>query len=122
MSVAFWSAKLTTGNPVSVQPPEGYVLNVVQAALANGKDGKSYQVHVDTLAIEGEKIESVVGTLRTDKCDQFNFNLVFGYDVETKFSISSGDKESKAAVYLSGYYQPAPDDGKLFIRIALLSL
>ncbi len=113
MSVAFWATKIVAGKPVEVQPPEGYVLNVQQAAIVNGKDNQSYTVNVDTLAIEGEKLEAVIGTLRPGKVDQFNFNLVFGYDVPTKFSVTSGDKDSKAVVHLSGYFQPAPeDDGK----------
>lgn len=114
MSVAFWSTKLVAGKSVEVQPPEGYVLNLQQAALVNGNDKDSYAVHVDTLAIEGDKLESVIGTLRSGKVDQFNVSLVFGYDVATSFSITTNDKSGKAAVYLSGYYQPAPDDdGKI---------
>ena len=110
MSVAFWSIKLTPGKPVDVQPPEGYVLNMQQAALVGAKAGVSATVSVETLAIEGEKLEAVVGTLRAEKTDQFTTSLVFGYDVPAKFSCQSSDKS--ATVHLSGYYQPAPDDGK----------
>lgn len=110
MSIAFWSIKIVGNKPVEVQPPEGYVVNVQQAALANGKDKTSYVVSVDTLAIEGEKLSAVIGTLRTTTVEQFNCNLVFGYDVPTKFSVASND--NNGAVYLSGYFQPAPEDGE----------
>jgi hypothetical protein len=112
MSVAFWSTKLVAGKTANVQPPEGYVLNVTQVCLSNGKTDQAYAVHVDTQAIEGDKLESVIGILRGGKTEQFSMNLVFGYDVPTTFSVTTSDKDGKAAVYLSGYYQPAPDDGK----------
>ena len=38
--IAFWNAKVTAGKSVEVQPPEGYVLNLQQAALA-GEDKTS---------------------------------------------------------------------------------
>jgi hypothetical protein len=110
MSVAYWSVKLTD-KPVQVQPPEGYVLNITQAALVNGKEGQFVTINVDTLAIEGDKLESVIGTLRAGKTEQFQLQLVFGYDVPTTFSLGN-NKDGKAVVYLSGYYQPAPDDGE----------
>lgn len=52
-------------------------------------------------------MSAVVCTLRSKTTDQCTLNLVFGYDVSTKFSFT-GDKQS--TVYLSGYYQPAPED------------
>lgn len=110
MSIAFWSIKVVSNKPVEFQPPEGYVVNVQQIALANGKDKASYVVSVDTLAIEGDKLSAVLGTLRTGGVEQFNVNLVFGYDVPAKFSVASTD--NNGAVYLSGYYQPAPEDGE----------
>lgn len=118
MSVAFWSTKVTSGKPAQVQPPEGYVLNVQQASVVNGSEKASYLVHVETLAIEGDKLEAVIGTLRPGKTDQFPCSIVFGYDVPTTFSVTvNGDKgDGKAAVYLSGYFQPAPDDGKHILR------
>lgn len=102
MAVAFWSVKLTTQGPVNVQPPEGYVLNVQQVALIGGKEKSSYKVKAETQAIEGGDLESFLGTLKANTCDQFSCSLVFGYDVATKFSLVSDDKEGKAAVYLSG--------------------
>lgn len=106
MSVAFWSVQLKAGKPVEVQPPEGYVLNLQLASL-QGENEKCAVVKVDTLAIEGDPLSAVVCTLRTRTADQVNVNLVFGYDVSTKFSFT-GDKSS--SVYLSGYFQPAPED------------
>ena len=52
-------------------------------------------------------MSAVLCTLRSKTNDQCTLNLVFGYDVSTKFSFT-GDKQS--TVYLSGYYQPAPED------------
>ncbi len=107
MSIAYWSVKLVPGKPVSVQAPEGYVLNVNQAALVGGKEKSTFVVKVDTVAIEGDKLESVLGTLRPVSVEQFSMNLVFADDVPTSFSVASTD--NSGSVYLSGYYQPGPD-------------
>lgn len=106
MSVAFWSVQLKAGKEVEVQPPEGYVLNLQLAAL-QGENEKCAVIKADTFAIEGDKLQAVICTLRSKTTDQCTLNLVFGYDVSTKFSFT-GDKGS--TVYLSGYYQPAPED------------
>lgn len=104
MSVAFWSCKLAKGKPQEVQPPEGYVLNVQQAALTG--EGKAI-VKLKTVSIEGDEMEAVVGTLKSGSCDQIALSLVFGFDVPTTFSVECSTKDT--AVYLSGYYQPGPD-------------
>ena len=52
MSVAFWSAEVSKGKPVEVQPPEGYVLNLQQAAITSDKDNASAIVKAKTTAIE----------------------------------------------------------------------
>jgi hypothetical protein len=102
MSVAFWSVKLTNGKAVEVQPPEGYVLNVQQAAYV----GEAHTVvKVHTTSVEGDKLESVICTLRSKTADQVSMSLVFGYDVPVAFSA-----EGKGEVYLSGYYQPGPEE------------
>lgn len=108
MSVAFWSIELKVGKPVVVQPPEGYVLNVQLAALS-GESGAASVVRVETLAIEGETLNSVLCTLRPKATEQCNINLIFGYDVNATFSVTG---EAKNAVFLNGYYQPAPEDGE----------
>lgn len=102
MSVAFWSTKLTANKPVKVQPPEGYILNIQQAVLVDGKDKVAYRVKVDTVAIEGEPLESVIAVLRSGVHDQSPLNLVFGYDVETTFTVLG---DNAGAVYLSGELQ-----------------
>ena len=100
MSVAFWTAELKTSTPVDVQPPEGYVLNLSLAALS--RSGKGSQViKVKTVSIDGEDIEAVIGTLKSNQVEQINFNLLFGYDVPVTFSLS-GDAQAK--VYLSGFF------------------
>ena len=57
MSVAFWSIKLSGGCAVEVQPPEGYVLNLQQAALSG--EGVAV-IQVQTVSVEGGKIDSVM--------------------------------------------------------------
>ena len=110
MSIAFWSATVKVGTPLEVQPPEGYVLNVQQAALVceNENAKGSMQVICHTTAIEGDALTSVIGTLRPNSVDQFAMALVFGYDVPVKFSVEGSLKGG--VVHLSGYYQPGPDD------------
>ncbi len=107
MSVAFWSVTVTNKTPVEVQPPEGFVLNLQQAALVGAAKGAAV-LKVSTVAIEGDAIEAVIGTLRPVTADQINFSLVFGYDVPATFSLSG---DANGTVHLSGYYQPGPDDG-----------
>ena len=74
MSVAFWSAEIKAGKPAEVQPPEGYVLNIQNAALAvDSADAKgSLVLKAQTVSIEGDKLNAVLGTLRTGSCEQFN--------------------------------------------------
>lgn len=107
MSVAFWSATVTSKSPVEVQPPEGFVLNLQQAALVGAKKDSSAVLKVSTVAIEGDAIDAVIGTLRPVTADQINLSLVFGYDVPATFTITG-----EGSVHLSGYYQPGPDDGE----------
>lgn len=72
MSVAFWSAVVKVGKPVEVQPPEGYVLNLQQAALVD-HDAKGFMViKAHSVSIEGNKIDAVLGTLRPITSDQFS--------------------------------------------------
>jgi FK506-binding nuclear protein len=106
MSVAFWSAAITAGKPVEVQPPEGYVLNIQNAAVT-GKGTDAVVLRAKTISIEGDEIDAVLCTLRPTKTDQCSLQLVFSYDVPIKFHIT-GDKSME--LHLSGYYQPAPDD------------
>lgn len=105
MSVAFWSAEVKVGKPVTLTPPEGFVLNVQQAAVA-GEGGKGpVVVRIETESIEGDKIEAVIGTLRPGQVDQFSVSLVVGYDVPTTFKITG---DAKNSVFISGYFQPGP--------------
>ena len=82
MSVAFWSVALKSGKPVEVQAPEGYVLNVQQAALDVSEDAKKenyLMVKAETLSVESDPLVSVLGTLRPSGVEQFSVGLVFGY-------------------------------------------
>ncbi len=72
-----------------------------------GEGSNAAVVKVDTLAIEGDPLTAVICTLRNKGTEQTNLNLVFGYDVTTKFSVVG---DAKYSVFLSGYYQPAPED------------
>lgn len=103
MSVVFWSAKLSDGEPVEVKPPKGNVLNVRQAAIT----GNGHAViKVNTVTSEGHNIEAVIATLRTETTDQVNLSLMFGYNVPVSFVA-----EGNADVHLSGYYQLGPQEG-----------
>lgn len=113
MAVAFWSIKLNSnGEKVKVQPPEGFVLTITMVALdtTDVENNASFTVKLATQSIEGSDIDSIIGTLKGNGTTQFSTNIVIGYDVETEFSV--GSKSSKGVVHLSGYYQPAPNDGK----------
>ena len=72
MSIAFWSAIVKVGKPVEVQPPEGYVLNLQQAALVGHDANGSMVVKAHSISIEGNDIDAVLGTLRPITSDQFS--------------------------------------------------
>ena len=72
MSVAFWSATVSDGKPFTVQPLEGYVLNLQQAALINCDAKSSVVLRAQSISIEGEKMDAVLGTLRVITQDQFS--------------------------------------------------
>jgi hypothetical protein len=103
MSVAFWSVSVTSKKEESVQPPEGYVLNVTNIALESGSSGV---LRVKTVSIEGDDIDAVVAAV-TKNSPHCTLGLVFGYDVPFNFKVV-GD----GVVHVSGYYQPAPEDGE----------
>lgn len=71
MSVAFWTAIIKVGQPCDVQPPDGYVLNLQQAALVDETKGPVV-VKATSVSIEGENISAVLGTLRPITADQFS--------------------------------------------------
>ncbi len=108
-SIAFWSAKVNVNNPCDVQPPEGFVLNVQQAALSENVEGAMI-LKVSTVSIQGEDLEAVIGTLRPIHSDQITLNLVFGHDVPVTFSISGN---SEGFVHLNGYFQPGIPEGTI---------
>lgn len=72
MSVAFWSAVIKVGKPCDVQPPDGYVLNLQQAALVDHEAKGSVVLKAHSVSIEGDNIEAVLGTLRPITADQFS--------------------------------------------------
>ena len=72
------------------------------------RTGKAAQVFATTANIEGEEMKTLITTLRSGKTDQCQLSLVFGFDVPVQFSM--GGDENKASVFLSGYFQPGPDD------------
>ena len=67
-------AVVKPGNDVEVQRPGGYCLNLQQAALSTeSADSKgSMLLKVPTIAIEGDKIVSILGTLRPVTMEQFS--------------------------------------------------
>lgn len=110
MSVAFWTCELKAGKPFDFQPPEGYVLNVQQAALvADNKECLRVFVETDSI-FDGNKVKSCLCTLRGEATEQCSVAIVFGYDAEVVFSVEG---KGKGKVYLSGYLQPGPElDGE----------
>lgn len=104
MSIAFWSVEVGKDKEKTVQPPEGFVLNVTQLALGDAYKGK-YVVKVKTVSVEGDDIVAVIATLKPGN-EQVSVNLVFGFDVPVTFIV---DAENAGTVHLSGYYQPGPD-------------
>jgi hypothetical protein len=72
MSLAFWSIAVTSEKPVEVQPPEGYVLNIQQAALENGKNNEAVLLKAETVSIEDEVLAPILGTLRSGAVDQIS--------------------------------------------------
>ena len=97
------------GQNAEVQPPEGYVLNLQNAAVVAKENDKAVvQIYAKCLDINGEEVSALMATLRPGQTDQCQLSLVFGYDVPTEFFIK-GDSKS-AIVHLTGYYQPGPED------------
>jgi hypothetical protein len=67
MSVAFWSCELKKGSPAVVSPPEGYVLNLQQAAIIADDNCDAVHVFCKTEDIEGSEKETLLCTLRPKK-------------------------------------------------------
>ena len=112
MSIAFWSEEVSKGSGAEVQPPEGYVLNCTQMALqtSHSSSKSGYRVFATTEDIHGDERKSLLGTLRPISCENTQLSLVFGYDIPVKFSVEGGE-DSKASVFISGYFQPGPEVG-----------
>ena len=77
MSVAFWSAVVKVGKSCEVQPPDGYVLNLQQAALVDHEAKGHVVLKAHSVSIEGDKMEAVLGTLRPSTCDQFSMGASY---------------------------------------------
>ena len=110
MAIAFVSFELRLDKPVVPMIPEGYVMNICQAALAMDKEGdKGYlQIFIKTQSmVSGDDLNALIGTLRAGQTEQFATNLVFGDDFEITFSVKG---TAKGSVHLSGYYQPGLQD------------
>ena len=63
MSVAFWSVEVKAGASIAVEIPEGYVLNLQNAALQSSDKGAAV-IKANTTNIEGDQIDAVLCTLR----------------------------------------------------------
>ena len=74
MSIAFWSREVKAGSEIEASVPEGYVLNLQNAALnpEENKDGSYLVVKIKTSDIEGDEISATIGTLRPKVNEQFN--------------------------------------------------
>ena len=116
MSIAFWTSILRKNEINVISVPEGFVLNLQQAALEKGDYAK---VWCKAPSADGEIANALLCTLREGSCDQQMLQLVFGEDNDddnednegenkVKFSIESNSPD--AIVHLSGYFQPGPSD------------
>ena len=63
---------MKVGKSCDVQPPDGYVLNLQQAALVDCDAKSSLVLKAQSVSIEGEKMVAVLGTLRPITSDQFS--------------------------------------------------
>ena len=95
MSVAFWSAAVKVGKKTSTQPPEGYVLNLQNLALADADKGNSASIWATTETIEGDNKRVLLATLRGHVTEQFQTSLVFGYDVPVEFQVVGKGKPAR---------------------------
>ena len=110
MSIAFFGIELKKGKPSEVQPPEGYVLNLQNAAVNSSDNSASVRIFAKTRSIEDEDLTILLATLRPNMIDQCQLSLVFSYDVPVEFHIETSTKDKECKVYLSGYFQPGPED------------
>jgi len=108
MSVAFWSAEVKAGKKFTFQPPEGYVLNLQNVALADAEKGEGMKCFVSTENIDGDIKKVLLATLRGHGTEQYQTSLVFGYDVPVEFQASG---KGSGSVHFSGYIQPGPMEG-----------
>ncbi|RHY23298.1 hypothetical protein DYB32_009243, partial [Aphanomyces invadans] len=99
--VHFFGVHVTDAKAVTVTVPDGFVLNVVHAALASGDNAV---LCVETTTLDESLVKVVLGSLRAQTCDQIKLDLVLGAR-KAKFSV-----KGHGAVHLSGYYQPGPPE------------
>ncbi|XP_058223705.1 histone deacetylase HDT1-like isoform X2 [Rhododendron vialii] len=99
----FWGVEVKAGEPLKVEPEDGRVIHISQAALGEGKKGND--IVPLRLKINGKMF--VVGSLSGEKFPQVSFDLV----LEREFELSHDWKNG--SVYFCGYTAENPyDDGE----------
>jgi hypothetical protein len=79
MSVAFWSETLHGADRVDVRPQPGYLLSLTQAAMVVTEDiqvpaNTFVSVRAETVDIQGNRLQSVLGTLRPINNEQMSMS------------------------------------------------
>ncbi|KAG5566595.1 hypothetical protein RHGRI_002225 [Rhododendron griersonianum] len=94
----FWGVEVKAGEPLKVEPEDGRVVHISQAALGEGKKGND--IVPLRLKINGKMF--VVGSLSGEKFPQVSFDLV----LEREFELSHDWKNG--SVYFCGYTAENP--------------
>lgn len=102
MAMEFWGVEVKAGEPLKVEPEDGFLVHLSQASLGEAKKDKNEAVLL-SVNIDGKKI--VLGTLSFDKCPQISYDLVF----EKEFELSHNWKNG--SVYFCGYKAEMQEDG-----------
>lgn len=94
----FWGVEVKSGEPLEVEPDDGYILHLSQACIGETKKDKGGKDPIH-LYVNIDKKKVVLGTLSTERP-----NLVFDLIFEKSFELSHNWKNG--SVYFSGYRTP----------------
>jgi len=104
MAVIFFGEVVSAGKPLSYEVPEGFVLNICQAALgAQAKGNASLLVGAENAS--GEQSKVVVCTLRAQKTEHTQLSLVFDSESPIVFEV-----EGNESVNVTGFLQLSNDE------------
>ncbi|TDH73452.1 hypothetical protein CCR75_007994 [Bremia lactucae] len=103
--VSFWGCTVTETKTASVNVPEGFVLNVVNATCDATAADAQVTIGLETNQLDGKAWKGAVAHLGAKQPLQVKLDLVFAQSV--KFYLAKG----LGSVNLSGYFQPGPSAG-----------